>query len=132
MEHRYGTRYRVDLGVHLHAYRQTLSAVGRLREVSVSGGVVTTTLPVRPLAFISLRVQIAGSTQLEIEGQVVRRTAMGVAIEWTNYAPELVQLFATQGHGPPTDRRGGRADNLPTPRVSASARETAEGTTQSN
>jgi hypothetical protein len=44
MEHRYGTRYRVNLDVYVDTCQGAVASIGRLTEVSVSGGFVKTHL----------------------------------------------------------------------------------------
>jgi hypothetical protein len=92
MEHRCGMRHQVDVEVHVRACQGAVASAGRLTEVSISGGFVKTPLPVHASALVSLRSQAPG---VHIEGYVVRREAAGVAIEWLEFAPELVQ-FLTQ------------------------------------
>jgi|SRR6185312_13704206 len=92
MEHRYGMRYPVDVGVYARSLHGAVASVGHLCEISISGGLVRTTLPIRPLAYISLEILVSGRPS--IEGQVVRRTAEGIGVEWNEYAPWLVQLLA--------------------------------------
>lgn len=101
MEHRYGMRYPVDVGVYARSLHGAVSSVGRLCEISISGGFVKTTLPIRPLAYISLEILVSGRPSLE--GQVVRRTADGIAVEWNEYAPWLVQLLADSTPALPTN-----------------------------
>jgi len=92
MEHRCGTRYKVDLPVYARAHAGVVSSVGRLRDVSLSGGFLETALPAQPLAHISLRLMDAeGQLGPRLEGQVVRRASNGLGIEWSEYATELIQ-----------------------------------------
>ena len=92
MEHRYGMRYPIDVGVYARSLHGAVASVGQLSDISVSGGFVRTTLPIRRLAYISLEILVAGRPS--IDGQIVRRTPAGVGIEWSEYAPWLVQLLA--------------------------------------
>ena len=95
MEHRYGTRYRVDVEVYVHTGQGAVASIGRLTEVSVSGGFVKTHLPAHVITLISLRTRVPGINRAipNIQGYVVRRAATGVGIEWLEFAPELVQLL---------------------------------------
>jgi hypothetical protein len=97
MEHRCGTRYAVNLKVYAHSLGGAVSSIGRLTEVSVSGGFVRTSLPLHPLTYISLHVRLAELRQQHfvIAGQVVRRSPSGLAIEWSDYALALIR-FLTQ------------------------------------
>ncbi len=97
MEHRCGTRYRVDVEVYVHTCQGAVASIGRLTEVSVSGGFVKTHAPAQTIALVSLRTRLPSLNRAvpNIQGYVVRRTAIGVGIEWLEFAPELVQ-FLTQ------------------------------------
>jgi hypothetical protein len=97
MEHRWGKRYKVDVEVYVHTCQGAVATTGRLTEVSVSGGFVSTDVPAHTIALVSLPARLTGLNRAihNIEGYVVRRTATGVAIEWLEFAPELVQ-FLTQ------------------------------------
>jgi hypothetical protein len=98
MEHRHGMRYPVDVGVYARSLHGAVSAVGQLCEVSISGGFVRTTLPIRAFAHISLELLVPGRPS--IQGQVIRRTPAGIAVEWQEYAPWLVQLLADRTPAP--------------------------------
>ena len=102
MEHRCGKRYAVDVGVYAHSLRGALSSVGNLSEISISGGFVRTALPIQLLAYLSLEVLVDGRPS--IEAQVIRRTANGIAIEWNEYAPWLVQLLSDRTPALPADK----------------------------
>lgn len=94
MEHRCGTRYKVDLAVYARAHAGVVSSVGRLRNVSLSGGFLETALPAQPLAHISLRlIDTDGQLGPRLEGQVIRRDSNGLGIEWSEYATELIRAL---------------------------------------
>jgi len=93
MEHRCGSRYKVDVELYLRTCGGAVCSTGRLSEVSVSGGFVRTALPVPPLAYITL--QLTSDTSLYFEGHVIRRAPDGIGIEWSEYAPGMIQ-FLTQ------------------------------------
>jgi hypothetical protein len=73
--------------------------IGYIRDVSISGALVVTSVRASPMS--SVRVSLsAGQSKLtaSIEGQVVRHTEDGFAIEWCELAPEGVRsLVHTQG-----------------------------------
>ena len=95
MEHRCGARYPVDVSVYARAHAGVVSFVGRLQNVSLSGGFLHTQLPVQPLSHISLRLfDEDGPFGPRLEGQVVRRDANGLGIEWSEYAPELIRALS--------------------------------------
>jgi hypothetical protein len=99
MEHRCGMRYPIDVGVYARSLHGVVSSIGHLREVSISGGLVQTTLPIRTLAYISLEILVGGRPS--IDGQVVRHTQAGLAIEWSEYSPWIVQLLTDRTPAPP-------------------------------
>lgn len=99
MEHRCGTRYRVDIAVYVRPRNSAISAQGRLSEISASGGFVRTVHPAFPLSYIAIQLLSDGWPPHEVlllEGQVVRRTHDGLCIEWSEYAPELVRLLVEE------------------------------------
>lgn len=97
MEHRCGMRQQVDVEVYIRACQGVVASVGRLTEISISGGFVRTQLPVHTSALvsISLHLPVLPRSVSHIEGYVVRRVEGGMAIEWLEFAPDLVQ-FLTQ------------------------------------
>jgi len=98
MEHRCGTRYKVDLAVYARAHAGVVSSVGWLRDVSLTGGFLETALPAQPLAHISLRlIDADGQLGPRLEGQVVRRAPNGLGIEWSEYATELIRALGRSG-----------------------------------
>lgn len=94
MEHRCGTRYKVDLAVYARGHSGVVSSVGWLRNVSLTGGFLETALPAQPLSHVSLRL-IDGDGELgpRLEGQVIRRTPTGIGIEWSEYATDLIRAL---------------------------------------
>lgn len=116
MEHRCGTRYRVDVEVYVHTCQGAVASIGRLTEVSVSGGFVKTHLPAHAIALVTLRTRLPGLNRAvpNIQGYVVRRAATGVGIEWLEFAPELVQ-FLTQHPAISTTEARPRGDRSAAP-----------------
>ncbi len=100
MEHRLGTRHAIDLEVYLRAWGSTVSARGRLRDLSVSGAFVATQLPCRPLLHIAVQIVPVGQTRrnsLPAEGLIVRLGEDGIGIEWDELQPQLLsQLILLQ------------------------------------
>ena len=113
MEHRCGARYPVDVAVYARAHAGVVSFVGRLRNVSMSGGYLHTSLPVQPLSHISLRLfDEDGPFGPRLEGQVVRRDPVGLGIEWTEYAPELIQALSHSPETPENLNHRGNGDAM--------------------
>jgi len=95
MEHRWGYRQDVSRPVHLGT-RGGLAARGTIRNVSISGAFVVSSLPV-PL-FSHVRVQFTAMldgqrTAMVLEAQVVRRDDTGVGVEWCEFAPDAVRAL---------------------------------------
>lgn len=92
MEHRWGTRRTVSVGVKLYA-RQSLPKFGRLLNASASGAYVamSDTPPAMTRVQIALgwdRLQRGG--QPRIAAYVVRIDSRGIGIEWQHFAPPSV------------------------------------------
>lgn len=92
MEHRWGIRRKLDVGVILQV-RPSLPIFGRLLNASSSGAYVATsaTLPIMTRVHVSLgwdRFQHGASHH--IAAYVVRKDARGIGIEWQRFAPPAV------------------------------------------
>ena len=100
MEHRLGSRHATDVDVFLRTWGSTVSARGRLRDLSVSGAFISTLLPCRPLLHVTVQVAPNGRPRRGgalLEGQIVRLAEGGIGIEWAELQPELVaQLVLVQ------------------------------------
>ena len=76
-------------------------AQGRICNVSVSGALVVTPLPVSILSYVELLLVPENprrSVGAPIEAQVVRRTDAGFGLEWCELAPEMIRLLRHSGH----------------------------------
>jgi hypothetical protein len=100
MEHRLGSRHSTDVDVFLRTWGSTVSARGRLRNLSVSGAFISTMLPCRPLLNVTVQIAPNGRPRRSgplLEGQIVRLAEGGIGIEWGELQPELVaQLVLIQ------------------------------------
>jgi hypothetical protein len=100
MEHRLGSRHATDVDVFLRTWGSTVSARGRLRDLSVSGAFIATLLPCRPLLHVTVQIAPDGRPRRSgplLEGQIVRLSEGGIGIEWAELQPELVaQLILVQ------------------------------------
>jgi len=93
VEHRWGERHSVRTRVALRA--RGLQGIGYVRDVSVSGALLVTGLRASLMAFVRIALPArAGMSAMSIEGQVVRHTEDGFAVEWCELAPEAVRAFA--------------------------------------
>lgn len=106
MEHRWGERVAVRQTVELACGSAALVR-GSLENVSVSGAFVRTEgcKPARgPVEVILGRPDYAGrGRDLRLPAYVVRETATGVGIEWSEFAPRVIRELMIR------DRRGGGA-----------------------
>ena len=98
MEHRWGERLQVALPVRIHTSCGPVGP-GLVINLSVSGAFIATTLPVTPLS--QVRLSFAPSSRCAapvdasiFEGQVVRQTATGFAVEWSEFGTEEVVALA--------------------------------------
>ena len=83
MEHRWGERVPCRLGIWIHA-GAGVGGTGRLRNVSMSGAFLETSLELPLLAHIDIAVvrEGAGGADAAIPASVVRRDRDGVGVEW--------------------------------------------------
>jgi hypothetical protein len=78
--------------VYARAYPGAVSSVGCLLNVSATGGFLLTTLPAQLHSNDSLQL-MDGESFSRLEGQVVRRSFAGLAIEWCEPAAELIRTL---------------------------------------
>jgi hypothetical protein len=96
MEHRWGLRARVDEVVHVWAPGH-VGASGRLTDVSISGALVRSSLPVHLWSRVKFRFATSnhgvGKTRSTAEAQVVRLEEDGFAVEWSEFAPLVARAL---------------------------------------
>jgi len=97
MEHRWGVRRAVDLGVRICGEDET-TAVGRLADISISGAYVRTskTFGLTSRIYIEARAnrsRAVVSEPLRLAGRVVRQEFMGIGIEWDDLGSEMLRRF---------------------------------------
>jgi len=98
MEHRWGHRLEVNQPVRLRV-RGGQWVSGRIRNASISGAFITSRLSVMPLSHITVRFPGSRGKQSEeraaqeLQGQVVRSTRAGLAVEWLEFAPTRVRTL---------------------------------------
>jgi hypothetical protein len=99
MEHRWGHRIPVDIGVRL-SFASNVVAVGRLRQVSISGAFLRTAaeLPLMtPIQLTGLTTASLAACE-PLDAYVARRIPSGFALEWADLAPvELEPFLAAAG-----------------------------------
>jgi hypothetical protein len=111
MEHRWGERRVLDLPATLVARDGGLAAQGWLRNISVSGALVKSPLPVRLYSLVQVQIVLrdtrGSSRRVSLEGQVVRQTAEGFAVEWRELGGEAIrQLTAAAVQQPLSEPSG--------------------------
>jgi hypothetical protein len=121
MEHRWGHRLAVNEPVRLRAQRGQWVR-GRICNASISGAFIITRLSAAALSHVSIRFARSRGTKLEeLQGQVVRSTREGLAIEWTEFAPTrvrtlmLIPVFEALGSIPVPSPAGRAPGPLPQP-----------------
>jgi hypothetical protein len=68
-----------------------------LHDVSISGAFIASPLPAPLLSYVQVQFTTADHGYqfgTAVEGQVVRRTPQGFALEWCEFAPEVVSTLA--------------------------------------
>ena len=86
MEHRWGERTPVRAAVRVHCAKW--DAAGYIRDASLSGAFVHTRLQIP--AWTHIEVDLSGTP---IAGFVVRVTAEGLGIEWSEFAPPAIRAL---------------------------------------
>jgi hypothetical protein len=98
MEHRWGARLKAEIPVLLKTRGGVIGA-GCIKDFSVSGAFIATTLPIAVLSqvnvtFRSGRRNTHSTGSSTFEAQVVRRTPDGFAVEWCEFATHDAIAFA--------------------------------------
>lgn len=115
MEHRWGSRQVIDVPVRFIALPATIGA-GRITNVSMTGAFLETRMQLRPMALLYVemihRSQEPGRRR-RLSASVVRRTELGVGIEWCEPAsksPLYTQLRASARLQVPNGPDGGQRE----------------------
>jgi hypothetical protein len=104
MEHRLGKRTSLNMPVMLNAGLGAF-ARGRIVNVSLSGALVRTELQLPLLVRITLELKHGATTDASrlVQGCVVRHSAGGLGLEWTEFSPpavaDLLRRIATATAG---------------------------------
>lgn len=88
MEHRWGDRIEIDLPVRISGTQ--ITGNGTLRNLSVSGAFIETSLPLESLALVRIRIARGPHgprAPIVVWGFVVRHETPGIGIEWCELAP---------------------------------------------
>jgi hypothetical protein len=91
-EHRWGARIRVNIPVRIAPPSET-AIDGRMRNLSLSGALVTTTLgsPLNSRIAVTLTLPSPFQGDAIIEAHVTRRHNGDVGVEWCQFAPAVVK-----------------------------------------
>jgi PilZ domain len=112
MEHRWGERARVDVPVRLDAGPHSLVS-GIIRNVSLSGAYLETRADLSPWTpvFVELPCGLLGRGEPpdRIRAYVIRRDRTGLALEWSEFAPEIVRTLIAQLDQSKTSQSGAAA-----------------------
>lgn len=96
MEHRCGNRKILDARVTVRT-RSGLVARGVLQNVSASGALVASPLPLPLHTTVFVQIEAAEARQpfcrVALAGEVSRVTEDGFAIEWAEFAPHTLQVI---------------------------------------
>jgi hypothetical protein len=95
MEHRWGMRRTLDVGVRVYV-RPRLPGFGRLLNASSSGAYVATNIkpPIMALVHVALGWDgLRRGGRHRIAAYVVRSDARGIAIEWREFGPSPVRAL---------------------------------------
>lgn len=108
MEHRWGRRARVDMGITLHPGFGKV-ARGRLANVSLSGALVRTDMRLPTFTRVLVELPSQDSSLESADGApallpayVVREASDGFGVEWTEFSPPAIAALlyrAATGHG---------------------------------
>ena len=91
MEHRWGNRLRVRKRIQLRC-RHHLPVTGMLLEASLSGGFVRTSMQLNIPSRVEVDVEIGGESYTA-SASVVRREMGGLALEWSEFAPQAITIL---------------------------------------
>ena len=91
-EHRWGARIRVSIPVRIASPSET-AIDGHMRNLSLSGALVTTTLasPLNSRITVTLELPSPLQGDATIEAHVTRRHNGEVGVEWCQFAPAAVK-----------------------------------------
>lgn len=91
-EHRWGARIQVSIAVRAASPTET-AIEGRMRNLSLSGALVTTALgaPLNSRIAVTLTLPPPLQGDAVIEAQVTRRVNGAVGVEWCQFAPPAVK-----------------------------------------
>jgi hypothetical protein len=118
MEHRCGYRRAAATKVRLRT-SNGVTADGEICDVSSSGALLRSHLPVSVHAVLSVRlltVRNAPSGESTVSAEVVRHVSGGFAVEWTEFSPGAIRVLLRDLRGesaaPGSDQQGAPSTEL--------------------
>jgi hypothetical protein len=93
MEHRWGQRIATDITIRLTLARSALVSIGRVTNLSLSGGLITGAVELRVFSRIQVVFKYSQFPKHEapiIAAYVTRQCEHGCGIEWLEFAPPAV------------------------------------------
>jgi hypothetical protein len=93
VEHRWGQRLSVRARVGLRA-RGNSRGIGYIQDISISGALVVSGMRPTPMSFVRVFLPERSRKAMCIEGQVIRCTNDGFAVEWCELALDVVRSLA--------------------------------------
>jgi PilZ domain len=93
MEHRWGERIAIDIPIRLTLTRSKVVGIGRLTNLSLSGGLISSAVELRVLSHIHIALRgprLPKSEALNIAAFVSRRGEHEFGIEWLEFAPPAI------------------------------------------
>ena len=94
MEHRWGERSAIDVPARV-VRRPGIIGAGRLRNVSLTGAFLETTLPLPPMTFVEIEVACGAGMSRRFGACVVRRASDGVGLEWCDALEDVVRVLGS-------------------------------------
>jgi hypothetical protein len=105
MEHRWGQRITIDIPIRLTLMRSALVSIGRLTNLSLSGGLITGAVELRIFSRIQIAFKLSQFPKHNVPvvaAYVTRRSEHGIGIEWLEFAPpsiaEIVRMATLRPH----------------------------------
>ena len=105
MEHRWGERRSIYVPVRLDGRPRVLDP-GSIRNASLSGAYIQTGASLEPGAFLDIqfeRLPLPDDEASPVRACVVRRDALGIAVEWCEFAPEPIRALLAHEPPPPLE-----------------------------
>jgi hypothetical protein len=107
MEHRWGERIAIDIPIRLTLTRSKLVGIGRLRNLSLSGGLISSAVELRIMCHIQIVLKsprLPQSEAINVAAFVSRCGDRDFGIEWLEFAPPAIANIVRMMTLRPRDR----------------------------